>query len=105
MRYAIIGCGRISPNHIAAALENGLDVVALCDIEEAKMDETIEKFNLSNKTKKYLDYKLMLEKEKPELVAICTESGKHGKIALDCVEANANLIIEKPIALSLKKQI
>ena len=103
MRYAIIGCGRISPNHIAAALENGLDAVALCDIEEAKMDETIEKFNLSNKIKKYLDYKLMLEKEKPELVAICTESGKHGKIALDCVEANANLIIEKPIALSLEE--
>ena len=103
MRYAIIGCGRISPNHIAAALENGLDVVALCDIEEAKMDETIEKFNLSKKIKKYLDYKLMLEKEKPELVAICTESGKHGKMALDCIEANANLIIEKPIALSLEE--
>ena len=49
MRYAIIGCGRISPNHIAAALENGLEVVALCDIEEAKMDETIEKFNLSTR--------------------------------------------------------
>ena len=103
MRYAIIGCGRISPNHIAAALENGLDAVALCDIEEAKMDETIEKFNLSNKIKKYLDYRLMLEKEKPELVAICTESGKHGKMALDCIEANANLIIEKPIALSLEE--
>lgn len=103
MRYAIIGCGRISPNHIAAALENGLDVVALCDIEEAKIDETIEKFNLSNKIKKYVDYKLMLEKEKPELVAICTESGKHGKMALDCIEANANLIIEKPIALSLEE--
>ena len=103
MRYAIIGCGRISPNHIAAARENGLEVVALCDIEETKMDETIEKFNLSKKIKKYLDYKLMLEKEKPELVAICTESGKHGKIALDCVEANANLIIEKPIALSLEE--
>ena len=103
MRYAIIGCGRISPNHIAAALENGLEVVALCDIEETKMDETIEKFNLSKKIKKYLDYKLMLEKEKLELVAICTESGKHGKIALDCIEANANLIIEKPIALSLEE--
>ena len=103
MRYAIIGCGRISPNHIAAALENGLVVVALCDIEETKMDETIEKFNLSKKIKKYVDYKLMLEKEKPELVAICTESGKHGKIALDCIEANANLIIEKPIALSLEE--
>lgn len=43
----------------------------------------------------------MLEKEKPELVAIATESGKHAAIALDCIEAGCNLIIEKPIALSL----
>lgn len=43
----------------------------------------------------------MLQNEKPELVAIATESGKHAKIALDCIEAGCNLIIEKPIALSI----
>ena len=37
-----------------------------------------------------------------ELVSIATESGKHAKIALDCIEKNVNIIIEKPIALSLK---
>ena len=30
MRYAIIGCGRISPNHIAAALENGMRTLRMC---------------------------------------------------------------------------
>ena len=30
LRYALIGCGRISPNHIAAAKENGFDIVAVC---------------------------------------------------------------------------
>ena len=95
LKYAIIGCGRISPNHLAAALENKLDIVALCDIEESKMDTTIQKFNLLGETKKYMDYKEMLVNEKPELVAICTESGKHGQIALDCIDAGANLIIEK----------
>lgn len=103
LKYAIIGCGRISPNHIAAAIDNKLDIVALCDIEEAKMDETIKKFNLPLNTNKFIDYDEMLQYEKPELVAICTESGKHGQIALDCIEAGANLIIEKPIALSLKE--
>lgn len=43
-----------------------------------------------------------MQKEKPELVAITTESGKHAEIALDCIEAGCNLIIEKPIALSLE---
>ncbi|PXW92005.1 putative dehydrogenase [Streptohalobacillus salinus] len=103
LKYAIIGCGRISPNHIAAALENNLDIVALCDIEESKMDNTIQEFNLSKNIKKYIDYKEMLQNEKPELVAICTESGKHGQIALDCIDASANLIIEKPITLSLEE--
>ncbi|MFZ7134524.1 MAG: Gfo/Idh/MocA family protein [Eubacteriales bacterium] len=103
LKYAIIGCGRISPNHVAAALENKLNLVALCDIDETKMDTTIQKFELPIDTKKYIDYKEMLQNEKPELVAICTESGKHGQIAIDCIEFGANLIIEKPIALSLKE--
>jgi UDP-N-acetyl-2-amino-2-deoxyglucuronate dehydrogenase len=103
LKYAIIGCGRISPNHIAAALENDLEIAALCDIEEAKMNETITRFNLPHTVKKYVDYTVMLEKEKPQLIAICTESGKHGKVALDCIEAGTNLIIEKPIALSLEE--
>lgn len=103
LKYAIIGCGRISPNHVAAALENHLEIVALCDLEESKMDQTIQGFDLPKDTKKYLDYKEMLQNEKPQLVAICTESGKHGRIALDCIEAGAHLIIEKPIALSLEE--
>lgn len=103
MKYALIGCGRISPNHVAAALENGLEIVAVCDIIEAKMDETIENFNLGSQVKKYTDYLEMIRTEKPELAAICTESGKHGRIALDCIEEGVNLIIEKPIALSLEE--
>ena len=51
---------------------------------------------------KYWDRMDELEKEKPELVAIATESGEHAKIALDCLDAGCNVIIEKPIALSLE---
>jgi len=103
LKYAIIGCGRISPNHLAAAKENNLEIVAVCDVDESKMDSTIKNFNLSNDTKKYTDYNLMLENEKLELVAICTESGKHGRMALDFIDAGVNLIIEKQIALSLEE--
>ncbi len=101
MKYALIGCGRISPNHIAAAQKNKLDFVAICDIVEGNMDEKIAKFELPKGIHKYTDYKKMLDKEKPELVAIATESGKHAGIAMDCIDAGCNLIIEKPIALSL----
>lgn len=100
MKYALIGCGRISPNHIAAAKINNLEFVGLCDINGKMMQDKVLKFDL-NKVHLYEDYHEMLDKEKPELVAIATESGKHAAIALDCIEAGCNLIIEKPIALSM----
>lgn len=101
MKYALIGCGRISPNHIAAAVANKLEIVGLCDLDERNIDDKIAKLRINPNVHKYLDYKEMLSVEKPELVAIATESGKHAEIALDCIEAGCNVIIEKPIALSL----
>ncbi len=102
MKYALIGCGRISPNHIAAALANNLEFMAICDIDPANMEEKALKFELPDTVKRYTDYKEMLAAEKPELVAIATESGKHAAIALDCIEAGCNIIVEKPIALSIE---
>ncbi len=100
MKYALIGCGRISPNHIEAAKNNNLNFVAMCDILPKTMEEKSDKFGLGD-VRKYADYKEMLENETPELVAIATESGKHAQIALDCISAGCHVIIEKPIALSI----
>lgn len=101
MRYALIGCGRISPNHIAAAKANKLEFTGICDIDTEMLQDKVSKFDLKG-VRQYTDYHEMLKKEKPELVAIATESGKHAAIALDCIEAGCNVIIEKPIALSLE---
>jgi len=101
IKFAVIGCGRISPNHIAAAIENDIEIVALCDLIEENMDDKIAKFSLKDNVKKYKDYKTMLDNETIDLAAIATESGKHGEIALYCLDKGINLIIEKPITLSL----
>ena len=101
MRYALIGCGRISPNHIAAANNNKLELVAICDINPSCIEDKRLKFKLDGSVKQYTDYKSMIQELKPELVAICTESGKHAQIALFCIEHGCNCIIEKPIALSI----
>ena len=100
MKYALIGCGRISPNHIAAAKANGLEFVGICDINKEMLQDKVSRFDLTE-IHQYSDYREMLEKEKPELVAIATESGKHAAIALNCIKAGCHVIIEKPIALSL----
>lgn len=102
MKYAMIGCGRISPNHLIAAKNNNLEIVAISDVIEECMEAKKKLCDLSDDVKFYTDFEEMLEKEKPELVAIATESGEHAKIALRCLDFGCNLIIEKPIALSLK---
>lgn len=102
MNYAIIGCGRISPNHIIAAKENDLNIVALCDLLPEAMEDKIKKCDLPSDINKYIDYKEMIAQEKIDLIAIATESGNHARIALDCIDEGVNLIIEKPIALSLE---
>ncbi len=101
MKYALIGCGRISPNHIVAAKNNELEIVAICDTDPTCMEDKALKFRLGAGTRRYRDYRELVKEEKPDLVAICTESGKHAEIALFCIENGCNCIIEKPIALSI----
>lgn len=100
LRYALIGCGRIAPNHIAAAQANGLEIAALCDLKRENAMALAAKFKLSE-VPLYTDYTRMLGEIRPQLAAIATESGSHAPIALACIEAGCSVLIEKPIALSL----
>lgn len=104
MKYALIGCGRIAVNHIKAALNNNLEIAAVCDVIPDKMEELLEKFQLQNndEIKRYTDYKEMIKAEKPELASIATESGVHAEIAIHCIDNGVNVIIEKPMAMSIE---
>lgn len=105
MKYALIGCGRISTNHIKAAVNNSskLELSAVCDIVPERMQQLLEKHGLENddSIKRYTDYKIMIEEIAPELVSIATESGSHAEIALYCIDKGINVIIEKPMAMSM----
>lgn len=103
MRFGLIGCGRIAINHIKAVVANNLYLQAVCDIVPEHIDILFEKTEYDKDTKRYTDYKTMIE-ENPdlELVAIATDSGVHAEIALFCINKGLNVIIEKPMAMSMK---
>ena len=104
MKYALIGCGRISTNHIKAAVNNQLEIAAVCDINPAHMEELLAKHNLAEDSSilRYTDYKTMVAEVQPELISIATESGLHAQIALYCIEHGIHVIIEKPMAMSMQ---
>ncbi len=103
MKYALIGCGRIAVNHIKAALNNGLEICAVCDIKPEAMETLLSKYGLEKEEaiRRYTSYRDLLAAEKPTLVSIATESGIHAEIALACIDAGVNIIIEKPMAMSM----
>jgi hypothetical protein len=103
MKYALIGCGRIATNHVTAAVNNNMEIVAVCDIVPEKMEAILKKHGLvdDKSIKRYTDYKKMIEENELELVSIATESGKHASIALDVIDAGINVIIEKPMAMNI----
>ena len=104
MKYALIGCGRIATNHIKAALNNEMEIVAVCDVISDHMEMLLEKHGLQNKMqiKRYTDYQQMIKENEIELVGIATESGKHAEIALYCINEGVHVIIEKPMAMSIE---
>lgn len=106
MNFAVIGCGRISYKHVEALINNidNCKLRALCDIVEEKAIERKNQYEKNADTVVciYTDYKKMLFDEDIDCVAICTESGYHAKIAIDCLNAGKHVMIEKPMAMTLE---
>lgn len=103
MKYALIGCGRISINHIKAAHNNGLEIVAICDVKPERMEALLAEQEIKNYVKRYTSYIAMLEENRLDLVSIATESGLHAEIAIYCIARGINVIIEKPMAMSIEE--
>lgn len=103
MKYALIGCGRIATNHIKAALNNQLEIAAVCDIQPDHIKKLLERHGLwaDDSIKHYTDYKAMIAEVQPELVSIAAESGIHAEIAIFCIKHGVHVIIEKPMAMSM----
>lgn len=99
-RVAIIGCGRIFQKHQQSiAMEKEIaELVAVCDSNPERLEAAVKKTGLAG----YADYREMIAKEKLDLVSICTPSGNHAEIAIECSAKVPNIVVEKPMALRMK---
>ena len=103
-RVALIGCGMICNSaHFPAldilAAEGLVEVVAVADIRPDAARETAERHHVKAW---YADPQEMLDKEKPDFVAVCTPNVYHKQWTIAALRAGADLACEKPIATSLK---
>src|SRR5687767_10988208 len=98
-RIALVGCGRISKNHIDAIERvDGLELVAACDVSEDRARALAEPRGIPW----YTSYEKMLAEVPAEIVTIATPSGYHPAQGVLAAKAGRHVVTEKPMAISLR---
>ncbi len=116
-KAVVIGCGSIGAlkpdQYDRIGLGNALtiahafyrrcadtDLVAVCDINISRVESAGEKWNC----KKYIDFRYMINTEKPDIVAVCVPTENHYEVLHHLVSYRPKLVIaEKPFCLTEKE--
>jgi UDP-N-acetyl-2-amino-2-deoxyglucuronate dehydrogenase len=97
-RIALLGCGRISRNHLEAlARVDGLALSAVCDVVAERARKAGERAGVPW----FTSYEEMLARAECDAVTICTPSGLHPAHGILAARAGKHVISEKPMAITL----
>jgi len=100
VRIGLIGCGRISKNHFDAVSQiPEAEFVEAADIIPENLQHISEQYGVKSL---YANYMEMLEKEKLDLVSICSPSGMHPNMGIDVAEHKIHVLTEKPMATNIE---
>jgi UDP-N-acetyl-2-amino-2-deoxyglucuronate dehydrogenase len=96
LRFAVVGCGRISANHFAAIERhaNRIELVGVCDIDPAALEKMTRKTGVAG----YGGLEELLTKCNADIVALATPSGLHPEQAILVAESGRHVMTEKPMA-------
>lgn len=99
IRFACIGVGGKGSSDSADAGKHG-DVVAICDIDVARLEGAAKKFP---KAKKYFDYRQMLDEMHGEIdaVTVSTPDHSHAPASIMAMKHGLHCFCQKPLTRSL----
>ena len=96
VRFALVGCGRISANHFdaIAAHHDRCELVDVCDIDPG----ALAKASARTSAAPHVDITSMLAVSKADCVILATPSGLHSAQASEAAVAGFHVMTEKPMA-------
>jgi predicted dehydrogenase len=101
LRGAVIGCGAIAREHLAAvAMLNNVEIAAVCDLSAARAQATAERFGVGCW---YTNCQQLIDDVRPDLVHITSSPASHFEIALTCLSNGLNVLCEKPITVKYEE--
>ncbi|QFY88701.1 Gfo/Idh/MocA family oxidoreductase [Magnetovirga frankeli] len=100
IRFALVGCGRIGQNHLAAfeAHKGSCELVALCDNNPKALQEAQNKTGVPV----YLELEKLLQEAEVDCVTLATPSGLHAAQTIAIAESGRHVVTEKPMATRWK---
>ena len=96
IRFALVGCGRISANHVKAieTHKDRAELVAVCD----NNPEALQKAVQTTGAQGFQSYSEMLASVEADCVILATPSGLHPEQAIQAAQAGFHVMTEKPMA-------
>lgn len=100
IRFALVGCGRISKNHIAAIEKHGstCELTDVCDIDPEALESAVG----ATGAKGHRNLKALLETSAADCIILATPSGLHSRQAIQIAQSNRHVMTEKPMATRWK---
>ena len=97
---AVIGVGFWGRNHARVYMEiPEAELIGVCDINSERAKETAEKYGVEA----YTDSRKLLKRDDVDAVSICTWTTTHAKETIKALKAGKHVLVEKPIASTVKE--
>ena len=98
LKTGIIGCGKVAGAHAYAYGTLDIsDFCAVCDVDGERAAAFAEKYGV----RAYTDITEMVQKEKLDVVSVCTPHPFHARAAAMAAKSGCHVLVEKPFAVKV----
>ena len=96
IRFALVGCGRISANHLGAIAKHAgrAELVAVCDNRPEALEAAVKRTGVPG----HESLDALLDASDADVVVLATPSGLHPRQAMRAAAAGRHVLTEKPMA-------
>ena len=102
INLAVIGLGSVAQMvHLPNLMKiNGAVVSAVAEVNRNRLNSVSEKYKINNR---FTDYKDLLNNSDVDAVIITTPTHFHKQIAIDCLNAGKDVLVEKPLTRNVSE--
>ncbi len=99
LRVGFVGVGGIAKRHLKATKKrDDLEMVGYCDVALERAEAAAKEYG----GQAYQDFNALYDREKPDVVVICTPPFAHGDIEEGAAKRGIPFFVEKPVAVNME---